>query len=126
MGKRILVVDDEAVVLESVKKALKGMDCLIDTAADAAETQALLSQTEYDLVITDLMMPRLDGLELLERLREMQVPARIILLTGHPALETAEQARRRGAFDLVTKPFTRQELASVVAAALKAAPRHGK
>ncbi|MBP1596478.1 MAG: sigma-54 dependent transcriptional regulator/response regulator, partial [Acidobacteria bacterium] len=126
MGNRILVVDDEAVVLESVRKALKGMDCLIDTAADAAEAQTLLRRTEYDLIITDLMMPHMDGLQLLERLRELQVPARIILLTGYPTLETAAQAKRRGAFDLVTKPFTSQELASVVAEALEADPRPGE
>ena len=126
MEKRILVVDDEAVVLESVRKALKTMDCLIDTAADAAEAQAFLNRTDYDLVITDLMMPRLDGLQLLDRLSKMGATSQIILLTGHPTNETAELARQKGAFDLVTKPFTRQELTHAVAAALEAGPRHGE
>jgi CheY-like chemotaxis protein/glycine cleavage system H lipoate-binding protein len=123
MAGRILVVDDEAVVLGAVEKALSKIDCIVDTADDAMKALKMLDGASYDVVITDLMMPGMDGLELMRRLRTLQSRARIIMLTGYPTIQTALKAKHLGAFEYVTKPFTRQELVSVLVRALRS--EHG-
>ncbi len=119
VGKRILVVDDEVVVLGAVGKALRKTDYIIDSVESAEEALNLLCRTSYDLVITDLMMPGVDGLELMRRVRDAGSSAQIIMITGYPTIQTAMKAKKLGAFDYVTKPFTRQELVSVVVRALR-------
>jgi CheY-like chemotaxis protein/glycine cleavage system H lipoate-binding protein len=119
MGCRILVVDDEPVVLGAVRKALGRMDYTVDTMDSAREALKLLDNTTYDVVITDLMMPDMDGHEFMRQLHDMKVTTQIIMLTGYPTIQSALQAKRLGAFEYVTKPFTRQELLSVVVRALR-------
>jgi CheY-like chemotaxis protein/glycine cleavage system H lipoate-binding protein len=123
MGNRILVVDDEAVVLGAVTKALSNPEYKIDTVEDVSEALKLAGAADYDVVITDLMMPAMDGLAFMARLREMGIRAEIIMLTGYPTIQTALNAKRLGAFEYVTKPFTRQELISVVVRALRQSGR---
>ncbi len=123
MGNRILVVDDEPVVLGAVTKALGMTEYHIDTVEDVGEALRLARASDYDVVITDLMMPAMDGLEFMARLREMGIRAEIIMLTGYPTIQTALKAKRLGAFEYVTKPFTRQELVSVVVRALRKSGR---
>jgi glycine cleavage system H lipoate-binding protein len=79
----------------------------------------LLTKIPFDVVITDLMMPGMDGLEMMRRMREMGNEALTVMLTGYPSVQTALKAKRLGAFEYVTKPFTRQELLSVVVRALR-------
>ena len=122
MGKRILVVDDEKVVLGAVIKALKKSDYQIETAESAESALNQIDEVTYDVVITDLMMPGIDGLELMEHLRKKGTDTRVIVITGYPSVDSALEAKRLGAFEYVTKPFTRQELLSVVVRAL----RHGE
>ena len=119
MEARILVVDDEPVILLSVQKALKPDSYWIDTAQSAEEALQLLSAASYDIVITDLMMPGMDGLGLLDHLRTLGRDPLTIMITGYPTIQTAFKAKRLGAFEYVTKPFTRQELRSVVVRALR-------
>jgi CheY-like chemotaxis protein/glycine cleavage system H lipoate-binding protein len=119
MGSRILVIDDEAVVLGAVRKALGRMDYTVDTMDTAREALKLLDNTTYDLVITDLMMPDMDGLEFMRHLHDRKATTQVIMLTGYPTIQSALQAKRLGAFEYVTKPFTRQELLSVVVRALR-------
>jgi CheY-like chemotaxis protein/glycine cleavage system H lipoate-binding protein len=119
MPERVLVVDDEEVVLGAVRKALRHDGLEIDTVQSAAEALAQLASQPYSLVITDLMMPIVDGLGLLQRIREMGLHPRTIMITGYPTIQTALRARRLGAFEYVTKPFTGQELRSVVVRALR-------
>lgn len=121
MAKRVLVVDDEIVVLGAVRKALKMTDCIVDTLENAKEALRILSTSPYDVVITDLMMPGFGGLEFIRQVRAMPSPPAVIVITGYPTVETALKARLLGAFEYVTKPFTRQELASAVVRAF----RHG-
>jgi DNA-binding NtrC family response regulator len=118
MGKRILVIDDEAVVLEAVRRGLKGTDCIVDALDNPGEALTLFGKTAHDIVITDLMMPGMDGFQVLQRVHEMHTATRVIILTGYPTIQSASQAKRLGAFDYIIKPFTRQELLSVVLRAL--------
>lgn len=125
MGERVLVVDDDAVVLDSVRKALRHDDLDIDAVQTAAEALELLANRPYALVITDLMMPGIDGLGLLERIKDAGHAPHTIMITGYPTIQSALRARRAGAFEYVTKPFTRQELRSAVVRALRT-PRAGE
>lgn len=119
MGKRILVVDDEKVVLGAVNKALKKTDLQIETAESAEVALDRINDATFDVVITDLKMPGIDGIELMEHLRRKGTDARVIMITGYPSVDSALEAKRLGAFEYVTKPFTRQELLSVVVRALR-------
>ncbi len=120
MGERVLVVDDDEVVLKAVQKALGPDDFEIDTVQSAGEAVKLLATSSYNLVITDLMMSGMDGLQLLQRIRDMGVKTSAVMITGYPTIQTALYAKRLGAFEYVTKPFTRQELRSVVIRAIRA------
>jgi DNA-binding response OmpR family regulator len=119
MARRILVIDDEKVVLGAVRKALRGTDYEIDTVLTAEDGLTLMTGSPYDVVITDLIMPRIDGLELLRRMHDKGTTSPTILLTGFPTIQTALAAKKLGAFEYVTKPFTRQELLGVVTRALR-------
>lgn len=114
---RVLVVDDEEIVLKSVKRVLKGDDeheFLIDTALSADAGLELMGGEEFDIVVTDLMMPGIDGLEFIQRIRQANNKTRIIMITGYATMRTALQALREGAFEYIAKPFTKEELRSVV------------
>ena len=119
---RVLIVDDEEVILLSIRKVLKKDDYEIDTVLSGDEAVAKLSAAEYDVVITDLMMPGMSGMDLLEKMGKMGLGARAIMVTGYATMKTAMQAMQKGAFDYVAKPFTKDELRSVVLRAVRSAP----
>ncbi len=120
---RVLVVDDEEVVLQSVGKVLKSDDeheFVIDTALSASEGLDLMGSQRYHVVVTDLMMPGIDGLQFIDRIRSLDRETRIVMITGYATMRTALQALRKGAFDYIAKPFTKEELRSVVKNAARA------
>lgn len=123
---RILVVDDEEVILISVKKVLRKDDYEIETASSATEAVERMKTESFDVIITDLMMPGMTGLDLLDRIAEMELPSRAIMITGYATMKTAMQAMQKGAFDYVAKPFTRDELRSVVLRAVRSKPQSGE
>ncbi|MFH1484679.1 MAG: response regulator transcription factor, partial [Chloroflexota bacterium] len=120
-GKRILVVDDDPKTAELVKLYLKREGHEVVTASDGTEALRLAQKTHPDLIVLDLMLPGMDGLEVCRTVRgESEVP--IIMLTAR----TTEQDRLRGldlgADDYVTKPFSPRELAARVRAVLRRTP----
>ncbi len=116
---RILVVDDELPVCKSISSALAPESYEIDTALSAEEALKKEEQCEYDVVITDLMMPGLSGLDLLKALRDRRPEVKVIMVTGYPSIESAVQSIKFGAFDYIPKPFTPNDLRSLVARALE-------
>jgi CheY-like chemotaxis protein len=120
-GTKVLVVDDEQVVLDSVRKHLKRGDYEIQTVLSGAEAVKILDSGWPQVVITDLMMPGMDGLELLQHVRESFPRIPVIMITGYATMRTALQALRQGAFDYIAKPFTRAELQGVVVRAARQA-----
>ncbi len=104
-GRRILVVDDEPGFREILRACVEGRRCEVETARDAAEAMALLEQRHYDLVVTDIVMPGLSGLNLLEKVRTMCPGTAVIITTGFGTVETAVYAMKRGAADFILKPF---------------------
>ncbi len=116
---RALVVDDEEIVGVSVKRILTRSGYEVDTVTTASEALAALDKTDYDLVITDLMMPEMNGIELMHTIRAQGREMSFLMITGYPTIRTAMQALRLGAIDYIPKPFTRQELLGPVNRALK-------
>ena len=116
--RRILVVDDEMTVGKSISQALACDDYEIDTALSGAEALQKENRSKYDVIIADLMMPGLSGLDLLASLRRLGSAARVIVVTGYPTMKTTVQSMQSGAFEYLPKPFLPSELRSAVARAL--------
>jgi CheY-like chemotaxis protein len=115
---RVIVVDDEDIVLISARRILRkgGYEAVtVDSAIAALE---LIRDQKFDLVLSDLMMPGMSGLQLLEAMRSRGMRIPVILVTGLPTITTAMKALRLGACDYVAKPFTRMELLNPVSRAL--------
>lgn len=102
---QILVVDDEESMRLLLSSILKGEGYKIDTAANAEEALTKLEQKDYGLVITDLKMPGMDGIELVSRVREKHPDTTVVVLTAHGTVETAVEAMKKGAWDFLTKPL---------------------
>ncbi|MBI5480432.1 MAG: response regulator [Deltaproteobacteria bacterium] len=109
---KVLVVDDEPIVCAGISRALQRHGYEVETTLDGGNALERVRQQPYDVILVDIMMPRMNGLELLGRLREHQNDARMLVITGLGAARHAVEAFRVGAFDFITKPFTSDELLS--------------
>ena len=116
---KILVVDDELPVCRSISSALEAEDYIIDTTLSGEEALEKEQETRYDIMLVDLMMPGVSGMDLLKAVREKRPDIVVIMVTGYPTMETAVQSVMLGAFDYIPKPFTPKELRSVVSRALE-------
>ncbi len=115
---RLLLVDDEVNLRAVLKGLLEREGYSVDEAADGAEGLARARERAYGAVLTDLRMPGMDGAQLLDQLRREQPETPVVMLTAHGNVATAVDAMRRGAFDFLTKPFDKDELAQVLERAL--------
>jgi diguanylate cyclase (GGDEF)-like protein len=110
-GSRILVVDDDRLIREMTRDALAEEGFRVAVAASGSEALTTLTQDgPFDVVVTDLSMPEMDGLELIEKIKREQPRTDVIVLTGHASLETALQAMRLGAADYLRKPVEGPEI----------------
>ncbi|MGD8277772.1 MAG: sigma-54 dependent transcriptional regulator [Gemmatimonadota bacterium] len=117
---RILVADDEAGLREFVADVLIGAAHTVTTAADGEEAAAILERESFDLLVTDLRMPRVDGMTLLRKVRVDQPEMEVVVLTAYGSVETAVEAMKLGAFDYIEKPISSPDaLRLVVARALE-------
>jgi ActR/RegA family two-component response regulator/glycine cleavage system H lipoate-binding protein len=119
--REILVVDDEITVCKSIRQAILSDEYEVEMALSGEEALKKSKDRSYDLVITDLMMPGISGLDLLKSLKETRPDAIVIMVTGYPTIKTAVESVKRGAFDYLPKPFTPAELRGLVARAFKKA-----
>jgi len=108
--KRILVVDDEENVCQSVKKILSRKGYTVAESLTVEDAIEKMNETPFDLVITDLMMPKTSGLELLEIIRDHYPELEVIMITGYASIESAVKATKLGAAGYLPKPFTPEEL----------------
>ncbi|HEY3062965.1 MAG TPA: ATP-binding protein [Chloroflexota bacterium] len=113
-GERILVVDDEPTVLDACARALARRRYEVHTAAGGAEAMSRLDRERFDLLLTDIKMPDVSGLELVDYAREIDPDLPCVVLTGHGTLDTAIDSIRVGVSGFVVKPFTLQELMRAV------------
>jgi two-component system alkaline phosphatase synthesis response regulator PhoP len=106
----ILVVDDEGAIRYSISKTLQRVGYQVHTASSGEEALEMLQRQEYDVVLTDIRMPGLSGVELLARIKEQAPDSVVILLTGYGSMETAIESLRLGAHDYLRKPSSSQEI----------------
>jgi DNA-binding NtrC family response regulator len=116
---RILVVDDEMIVCESCKRILEEEGYEVETALSGREAFEKMKANPFDIVITDLKMPGIDGMEVLRTFRKEYPDSIIIMITGFSTVETAVEAIKLGAFDYIPKPFTPDEVSIVVKKAIE-------
>lgn len=112
---RILVVDDDDLARMGVQRVLSREGYAVMEAASAEQALERLRQQRFDLVITDLQMPGMDGFELLQALKQRGSQLPVVMLTGHGSMETVLQALRHGVNDFLTKPYQPEELLAIVA-----------
>ncbi len=111
---RILVVDDEQVIREILADFLSMEGFVVRTAADGSEALVELSRTHYDLVLSDLKMPKMGGLELLGAIQKHTPNVVTVIMTGFGTVETAIDAMKRGAYDYILKPFKVEEVVPTI------------
>ena len=116
---RLLIVDDEENLRTSLCQAFRMEGYEVTGAADAQEALALIQEANFDVLLSDLMMPGLDGLSLLEKARVLMPEAVIILMTGQATVESAIRALKGGAYDYILKPFKLEEIFHVVGRGLE-------
>src|SRR3972149_5228023 len=116
---RLLIVDDELVVRDSLGKWFVSEGYHVRAVESARQALEALVRESFDVALIDIKMPGMDGMELQNRLRELDPDLLVIIMTGYASVETAVQALKRGAYDYITKPFDPDELAHLVAKALE-------
>ena len=116
---RILIVEDEKKVAGFIKKGLEEETYAVDVAYDGEEGFHLAAMNQYDMIILDLMLPKMDGLEVLTRLRDKKVSTPILLLTAKDAVDDKVTGLNKGADDYLTKPFAFSELLARIRSLLR-------
>jgi DNA-binding NtrC family response regulator len=113
-AQRVLVIDDEVVVCTSCCRVLATEGLQVEYRQDARAGLEAARHGDYDVILLDLKLPEMDGLEVLQRLRAGGVTAEVVVISGYATIENAVEATKRGAADFVAKPFTPDELTRVV------------
>ncbi len=101
---KILIIDDEDVIRSTLKEILEYEDYESDEAADGKEGLDMIIKNDYDLVISDIKMPKMNGIEVLEKALEVKPDTQFIMISGHADINTAVEATKKGAFDFIEKP----------------------
>jgi two-component system alkaline phosphatase synthesis response regulator PhoP len=117
----ILVVDDEGAIRYSVSKTLQRVGYHVSAAASGEEALEMMNEQDYDVILTDIRMPGISGVELLARIREKSRDAVVILMTGYASLGTAVESLRLGAHDYLVKPSSSQDIRQSVTRGLERA-----
>jgi CheY-like chemotaxis protein len=119
MSYKILVVDDEQAIRDNIQKLLEIYGYEVNTASDGTEALEKICSEKYDLYILDVLMPGMDGLELMQKIKQIDPIAVIIIVTGYSSIEGGIRAVRSGAFHYLTKPITKEELFKVIEIGIK-------
>jgi DNA-binding NtrC family response regulator len=109
-GHRLLIVEDEPLLRITMADALRKEGWVVDVAEDGVKGAALFEQHMHDLVLSDLVMPRLGGLDLLRRIKALQPETTVVIITAHGTVDRAVEAMREGASDFIAKPFSMAQL----------------
>ncbi|MGZ8267429.1 MAG: sigma-54-dependent transcriptional regulator [Burkholderiales bacterium] len=111
---KILIVDDDEVVCKAVERALDDLGFAIDASTDPIAALEAVRKASYDLVICDIKMPGMDGMTLLERIKEYDPSILVVMMTGHASIESAVEAMKKGAQEYIAKPFPPAEIRLLV------------
>jgi len=126
MSARILIVDDEEIVVRSCLRILADSDYTVDVARGGAEALKKIDETAYDVLLVDIMMPRINGLDVLQRVKQRSPDSEVIIFTGLSQPGTARRAQELGAFAYLPKPFEPEDILGLIAQALAKRRARGK
>ncbi len=115
----VLVLDDEPIVGKRLKPALEKDGYVVEVFEDGRSALARLGEKEFDIVVTDVRMDDVDGIQVLEAVQRMSTRTKVIIITGYATVELAREALAKGAFDFIAKPFKPQDLRAVIEKAAK-------
>lgn len=116
---RVLIVDDEVAIRKALERFLKGLSYEVFVAENGEEALKILEKEAVDLALVDLVMPKIDGIELIKRIKKLQPDCVPIVLTGFGTITSAVEAMKSGAYHYLTKPFELDDIASLLATALE-------
>ena len=117
---KLLLLDDESIVGKRLKPALTKIGCDVEVFDKPREALKRIDEMEFDIVVTDIRMDEVDGIEVLEHVTRKSSRTKVIMITGYAMMETARDAMEKGAFDFLAKPFQPADLRAVVAKAAQA------
>ncbi|HUU96720.1 MAG TPA: response regulator [Phycisphaerae bacterium] len=113
-AKPILIVDDEKNIRLTLARALEALELETDAAINGEEALAKVAEKDYGVMLLDLKMPGMDGLEVLRRIRDIRPDITVIIITAHGTIESAVDAMKHGAVDFIQKPFAPKEIRELV------------
>jgi DNA-binding response OmpR family regulator len=117
-GRAVLIVDDEKNILLTLSQSLEVLQLETDTATNGEEALAKLKEKEFGLILLDIRMPGMDGMEVLRQVREIRPDIRIIMISAYGTIEVAVEAMKLGAVDFIQKPFSPEEIRALVSRVL--------
>ncbi|SPD72590.1 Response regulator receiver protein [uncultured Desulfobacterium sp.] len=115
----IMVIDDENIVGKRLKPALEKSGDIVETFEDAKKALERFNEKPFDIVVTDIRMDEVDGIEVLEHVLAHSDKTKVIIITGYATVEVAREALAKGAFDFIAKPFKPNDLRVVIERAAK-------
>jgi len=110
----IMIIDDEPIVGKRLKQALTKFGIAVEVFEDPEIALNRLKDKHFDIVVTDIRMDKIDGIQILERVLERSDHTRVIIITGYATMEVAREALAKGAFDFIAKPFKPNDLRAVI------------
>ena len=111
---KIMVLDDEPIVCKRLKPALEKQGYEVDTFTQSSDAMEKIKDVNYDIIITDLKMKGVDGMQLLTEAKQRSPKTEVIVITGFATMETAKESFHKGVFDFIAKPFKLSEIQDVV------------
>ncbi|MDR3605126.1 MAG: response regulator [Desulfomonilaceae bacterium] len=114
---KIMVLDDEPIVCKRLKPALEKQGYEVDTFTQSSDAMEQIKNVNYDIIITDLKMKGVDGMQLLTEAKQLSPKTEVIVITGFATMETAKESFHKGVFDFIAKPFKLSEIQEVVSRA---------
>ncbi len=114
---KIMVLDDEPIVCKRLKPALEKQGYEVETFTQSSEAMERIKQVSYDIIITDLKMKGIDGMQLLDEAKRRSPRTEVIVITGFATMETARESFHKGVFDFIAKPFKLSEIQEVISRA---------
>jgi len=118
----ILIIEDDAAFCKMLQKFLTKHDYQVQTSFSATDAKVKLSETAFDVVLTDVRLPNYDGIQLLSDIKNINTKTQVILMTGYAEVSAAVKAMKKGAYDYIAKPFTPTDIVALVENALQANP----
>jgi DNA-binding NtrC family response regulator len=116
----VLLIDDEPIVGQRLKGTLEKLGCEVDVFQDPVKALDRIREKGFDIIVTDVMMPDVNGIQILETAKAVNADAKVIVITGFATSDLARECMEKGAFDMIAKPFKPSDLRSLVVRAAAA------